>query len=276
MKIIDGKKISEELRVNLKKEIIKNNLKPSLAIIMVGNNPASEIYVKNKLKACENLGITGYLYHYEDNVKEKEIISKIIELNMDEKIDGIIVQSPLPKTLNEEKIMNEIFPSKDVDGFGTFNLGWLVSNKEQTLAATPYGIIKLLEYEKIPIKGKHIVIIGRSKIVGRPLALALLNRDATVTITHSKTKNLKEITKMADILVVAVGIPKFIKKEDIKENAVVIDVGINRIDGKVVGDVDFETVKQKASYITPVPGGVGPMTITMLLNNVVKSAKERR
>lgn len=276
MEIINGKEISSKIREKLKNEIEEKKLKPGLAIIMVGNNPASEIYVRNKIKACAEIGIKEELYQYDENVSEKEIINCIIKLNNDENINGIMVQSPLPNDLDEDKIMNYITPEKDVDGFGISSLGYLASNEEKFISATPYGIIKLLEYKNIDIEGKNVVIIGRSKIVGRPLALALLNRNATVTITHSKTKNLKEITKTADILIVAIGKAKFITGGDIKDDAVVIDVGINRIDGKVVGDVDFESCKEKASYITPVPGGVGPMTIAMLLTNVVESFKRSK
>lgn len=276
MEIINGKEIASEIRKKLKEEIREKKLKPGLAIIMVGNNPASEIYVRNKRKACAEIGIKEELYQYDENISEKEIINCIIKLNNEDNINGIIVQSPLPKHLDEDKIMNYIIPEKDVDGFGISSLGYLASNEEKFISATPYGIIKLLEYKNIAIEGKNIVIIGRSKIVGRPLALALLNRNATVTITHSKTKNLKEITKTADILIVAIGKAKFISGKDIKENAVVIDVGINRIDGKVVGDVDYESCKEKVSYITPVPGGVGPMTIAMLLTNVVESFKKSK
>lgn len=276
MKIIDGKEIAKEIRENIKNEIAEQDLKPGLAIIMVGNNPASEIYVRNKRKACAEIGIHEELYHFDDNVSEEELKECILKLNSNDDIHGIMVQSPLPEHLNEDRIMNYIIPEKDVDGFGISSLGLLASNEEQFISATPYGIIKLLEHENIPISGQNVVIIGRSKIVGRPLALALLNRDATVTITHSKTQDLQKITRTADILIVAIGKPNFITAEDIKEGAVVIDVGINRIDGKVVGDVDFASAKEKASYITPVPGGVGPMTIAMLLNNVLESAKKRR
>lgn len=276
MEIINGKEIASEIRENLKEEIAEKGLKPGLAIIMVGNNPASEIYVRNKRKACAEIGIKEELYQYDENVSEKELINCIIKLNNDENINGIMVQSPLPSHLDEDKIMNYIVPEKDVDGFGISSLGYLASNEEKFISATPYGIIKLLEYKNIAIEGKNVVIIGRSKIVGRPLALALLNRNATVTITHSKTKNLREITKTADILIVAIGKAKFITGNDIKDGAVVIDVGINRIDGKVVGDVDFESCSEKVSYITPVPGGVGPMTIAMLLTNVVESFKRSK
>lgn len=276
MKIIDGKEIAKEIRENLKKKITDNNLKPGLAIIMVGNNPASEIYVRNKRKACAEVGIKEELYQFAENTSEEEILNCIIKLNNDESINGIMVQSPLPNHLDEDKIMNYIVPEKDVDGFGISSLGYLASNEEKFISATPYGIIKLLEHENISLAGKNVVIVGRSKIVGRPLALAMLNRDATVTIAHSKTKNLKDITKEADILVVAIGKANFINEDYIKQDAIVIDVGINRVDGKVIGDVDFESCSKKASYITPVPGGVGPMTIAMLLTNVVESFKRSK
>lgn len=275
MKLIDGKKISLEIRENLKKEINNLNIIPGLAIIYVGDNSASEIYVKNKIKVAEEIGIKADVYHFANNTREEEIINKIRELNKDNNVDGIIIQSPMPQNYNEAYINNFISADKDVDGFGVYSLGALASNDEKFLAATPYGIIKLLEHENIEISGANVVIVGRSKIVGRPLALALLNKDATITVTHSKTKNLKDITRQADILIVAIGSPEFITADYVKKNAVVIDVGISRLDGKIKGDVDFNSVKDSVSYITPVPGGVGPMTIAMLLSNVVKSAKRR-
>ncbi len=273
--IIDGKKIAQELRAELKEKISKLNIKPGLAIILIGHNEASEIYDRNKLKACAEIGIDGKLYRFEGTEKEEEIITCLKKLNEDKNIHGIIIQSPVPDNYDEEYLNTFISPSKDVDGFGIYNLGMLASNTPNIIAATPYGIIKLLEHENIPIAGKHVVIVGRSKIVGRPLALAMLNKDATVTIAHSKTANLKEITKTADILIVAIGKAKFITAEYIKEGAVVIDVGTNRDENnKLCGDVDYQNVLNKVSYITPVPGGVGPMTITMLLNNVYESAKK--
>ncbi len=275
MKLIDGKKISLEIRENLKKEIEKYNIKPSLAIILVGEDEASKIYVRNKLKACSEIGIEAKVFNFNADVAEEELILLIKKLNADNNIDGIIVQSPLPKNLNEYLISNTIDPSKDVDGFGSYNLGLLAANKPNFIAATPLGILKLLEYENIELEGKNVVIIGRSIIVGRPLLLALLNKDATVTITHSKTKNLKEITKKADILIVAIGKANYITEEYIKENAVIIDVGINRVEGKLYGDVDFNRIKDKVSYITPVPGGVGPLTVAMLLSNVVEARKKK-
>ena len=274
MNIIDGKKISDEVKEKLKIKIEEEELTPGLAIIMVGNNPASEIYVKNKLKASEKIGVKATVYHFDELTEEKEIISCILKLNEDTNTHGIIVQSPLPSHLNEENINEYIIPSKDVDGFGVYSLGKLASGEESFLSATPAGIMEMLNYENIDVTGKNAVIIGRSKIVGRPMALTLLNHHATTIITHSKTKELKEITKIADVLIVAIGKPKFITDEYIKEGAIVIDVGINRTeDGKIVGDVDFDSASKKASYITPVPGGVGPMTIALLLKNVVKSAE---
>lgn len=272
MELIDGKKVANDIKGELKEKIEKEDLKPGLAIILANHSAASEIYVRNKLQACEKIGVEANLYSFDEEATEQNLIDCIIKLNQDENIHGIIVQSPVYDTLNEEYITSFIDPNKDVDGFGIVNMGFLASNQTKFLSATPYGIIKLLESVSVPIEGSHVVIVGRSQIVGRPLALALLNRNATVTITHSKTKNLKEITKTADILVVAIGKPKFITEEYVKEGAVVIDVGINRVDGKVYGDVDYESVKKTASYLTPVPGGVGPMTIAMLLNNVVLSA----
>lgn len=273
MKIIDGKNIASFINDKTSAKIKELNLNPGLAIILVGNNPASEIYVKNKIANCEKIGIKANLYRFSSENKETEIINCVKKMNVDNNIHGIIIQSPMPKEFRENHINSFISPEKDVDGFGIYNMGLLALNNENYLAATPQGIIKMLEFENIDIKGKNVVIIGRSKIVGRPLALALLNRDATVTIAHSKTENLQTITKKADILIVAIGKPSFITQDYIKENAVVIDVGINRIDGNICGDIDFESVKDKVSYITPVPGGVGPMTIACLLSNVTKSAE---
>lgn len=274
MQIIDGKKISLEIREKLRKEISDLKVIPSLAIIYVGDNPASEIYVRNKIKVGEELGIDVKLFRFNSDERQDVIINKIKELNEDISVHGIIIQSPVPSQIDEAYINSFIDKDKDVDGFGVFSLGSLASNDEKFIAATPYGILKMLEYENIDVKGANVVIVGRSKIVGRPLALALLNRDATVTITHSKTKNLASITKLADILIVAIGQPEFITSDYVKNGAIVIDVGISRVDGKIKGDVDFTKVKEKASYITPVPGGVGPMTIAMLLSNVVESAKK--
>lgn len=278
MKIIDGKLISNEIRKNIKKEIEELKVKdiiPGLGIILVGNDPASEIYVRNKMKACDELGVDAVLYRFDEVNSEEEIIAQIEKLNKDDHIHGILVQSPLPSSFNEDRVISYVDKEKDVDGFGIYNLGALISNHENIVAATPLGILKMLEYENIQVEGKYVVVVGASLIVGRPMATLLLNRGATVTIAHSKTQNLKEITKQADILIVAIGQAKFITDEYVKDGAVVIDVGTNRVDGKLYGDVDFDSVCKKASYITPVPGGVGPMTITMLISNVVDQAKGR-
>ena len=280
MVLLDGKTLAKEKRENLKKNLEdlkkKEGIIPGLAIIRVGNDPASEIYVRNKLKACQEVGIYAVEKHFNEEVNEQEIIDMIEFFNQDKTIDGILVQSPLPKNLDEKKIVSYILGSKDVDGFGIDNLGHLLANQEQVLAATPLGILNLLKEYKIPIASKKVLIIGRSQIVGRPLAIMFLNRDATVTIAHSKTKNLKELTLQADILISAVGHPRFITEDMVKEGTVCIDVGINRENGHVIGDMDFEKIKEKASYITPVPGGVGPMTIVTLLENVYELALKRK
>ena len=280
MVLLDGKTLAKEKRENLKKKVEelkkKEGIIPGLAIIRVGNDPASEIYVRNKLKACQEVGIYAVEKHFNEEVNEQEIIDMIEFFNQDKTIDGILVQSPLPKNLDEKKIVSYILGSKDVDGFGIDNLGHLLANQEQVLAATPLGILNLLKEYKIPIASKEVLIIGRSQIVGRPLAIMFLNRDATVTIPHSNTKNLNELTLQADILISAVGRPHFITEDMVKEGTVCIDVGINRENGHVIGDMDFEKIKEKASYITPVPGGVGPMTIVTLLENVYELALKRK
>ena len=275
MQIIDGKKVASEIRSELKAEIKKYNLKPALRVLLINDKEESKIYVKNKVKAGIELGIDVQVINFDANNTTEEIVECINNLNNDNNVDGIIIQSPVIDKFDENYLSSLIIPEKDVDGFGIMNMGYLATNNARYISATPYGIIKLLEKENISIAGKHVVIIGRSNIVGRPLALALLNRDATVTITHSKTKNLKEITKTADILVVAIGKANFITQEYLKKDVVIIDVGINRLNNKLSGDVDFENVKDMCSYITPVPGGVGPMTVTMLLSNVVESAKRK-
>lgn len=273
MKIIDGKLIAASIRNELKEEVIKMGITPSLAILMIGANSANEIYVNNKLKASAEIGINTKIFRFDESSNEEDIIRCIKELNNNESIHGIIIQSPVSKKFNEDYLNSFIDPAKDVDGFGVYNMGCLATNNPKFLAATPKGIIKLLETEGLPISGQNVVIVGRSKIVGRPLALALLNKDATVTITHRKTKNLASITSQADILIVAIGCPNFITKDYVKDGAVVIDVGINKLNDKLYGDVDNASVSSKVSYITPVPGGVGPMTVASLLANVVESAK---
>lgn len=277
MKIIDGKACAEHCRNALKERV--ENLKsrkitPGLAVILVGNNPASQVYVKNKIIACEKLGIFSQKIALKEETNEAELLSHIHQLNQNPNIHGILVQLPLPQQISEEAILKAIAPQKDVDGFHAQNLGALVQNAQALVACTPKGIVRLLDEEKIEIEGKHAVIIGRSTIVGKPLALLLINRGATVTVCHSKTKNLAAHTQNADILIVAIGCANFVTQEMVKEDAVVIDVGINRLpNGKLAGDVDFESVKNKAAAITPVPGGVGPMTIAMLMENTVFAAE---
>ena len=275
--LLNGKEFSKKLKNNLKIEVEnlkkETNQTPGLAIILVGNNPASEVYVRNKVKDATNCGINANLIRFEETISEQELIDEVIKLNNDDTCHGLIVQLPLPKHINEQVIIDTISPDKDVDGFGILNKGKLFSGLESIESATPKGIMKLLEEYNIDPKGKHAVVVGRSNIVGKPMAIMLLNKHATVTICHSKTENLSEITKQADILVVAIGKPKFITKDMVKEGAVVIDVGTNRVDDKLVGDVDFENVEPITSYITPVPGGVGPLTIASLLENTVIAFK---
>lgn len=276
MNLIDGKILSAKLRNDLKEKIEQMEVKPGLAVIIVGEDPASQIYVRNKIKACNELGIRSYSYELPNNSTQKQLEDLLNTLAMDNQVDGILLQLPLPKHLDEESAMRCIPDEKDVDGFSAKNLGLLTLHKEKLVACTPLGVMKMLESENIEIAGKNAVVLGRSKTVGKPMAMLLLNADATVTVCHSKTKNLKEICKNADILVAAIGKPKFVTEDMVKDGAVVIDVGINRTaDGKICGDVDFENVKEKTSYITPVPGGVGPMTITMLMYNAyLASIKE--
>jgi methylenetetrahydrofolate dehydrogenase (NADP+)/methenyltetrahydrofolate cyclohydrolase len=275
--LISGKEIGQEIRNELAERIntLKNqDIIPGLAVILVGNNSASKTYVSNKQKTCEALGMHSRLLSFESDLSEDELVEAIHSLNNDPKIHGILVQLPLPKQITESKVLAAISPDKDVDGFHPINVGKMMLGQETFLPCTPYGVMKLLEYSGIEIAGKHAVVIGRSHIVGKPMGQLLLQKDATVTYAHSKTPNLKEITLQADILVVAVGRTKMITSEYVKEGAVVIDVGMNRDENnRLCGDVDFESVKDKASFITPVPGGVGPMTITMLMANTVQSAE---
>lgn len=268
MSNIDGKIISTKIKEELKAEIKTYMIKPCLAVIQIGNDEASNVYISAKQKACSEVGI--YLKHikFDEESREIEIINKIIELNNDEYVHGILLQLPIPEKFNEEKLINYISRNKDVDGLTDINVGKLINNKKCLVSCTPQGIIKLLEESGVSIPGKNVVIVGRSKLVGKPLISLFLNNDATVTVCHSKTSNLKEFTKNAAILVVAVGKKHLITEDMVKKDSVVIDVGINRIDGKLYGDVDYENVKNKVSLITPVPGGVGPMTVAMLLCNV--------
>lgn len=275
--IIDGKSLAKKIRMELKEEtdkLKKQNIYPKLAVIMVGDDKASKVYVKNKSKACEEIGIEYEEFLLDSNTTMDELLALIEELNERNDIHGILLQSPIPKHLDINKAFNKIDYRKDVDGFNPINVGKLVIGEDSFISCTPYGVIKMLEEHGIEIEGKNAVVIGRSNIVGKPLAQCLLAKNATVTICHSRTKNIHEITNNADILIAALGKPEYVKDSMVKEGAIIIDVGINRTDdGKLVGDVDFESVSKKASYITPVPGGVGPMTIAMLMNNVIKAAK---
>ena len=278
-KIIDGKKISEELRLSIA-EAVKNReagkRAPGLAVSLVGNNPASRIYVNNKKKACEMCGFTSYEYALAENADETELLDLIEKLNNDEKVDGILCQLPLPSHMDENKVIDAICPEKDVDGFSPVNTGNLLAGKPCFAPCTPAGVVEMLKHENIEISGKHCVIVGRSNIVGKPAALLMLQENATVTVCHSRTKNLTEEVKRADIVIAAIGKANFITADMIKDGAVVVDVGINRLEnGKVTGDVDFEEAAKKASYITPVPGGVGPMTITMLMKNTLTAWKRK-
>lgn len=275
--LIDGKKVSEDTRNTIADNVSRlkgdKGVTPGLAAVLVGDNPASDIYVRNKRKACEKVGIYSEEHRLPGNTTEEELLELVSGLNNDDKIHGILVQLPLPEQIDDANILRAITPSKDVDGFHPENVGLLVSGNPRFVSCTPYGIIKMLDYYNIDIKGKEAVIVGRSNIVGKPVSMLLLHRHATVTICHSRTKDLGEVTRRADILVAAIGRANMITEDMVKEGAVVIDVGINRKDdGKLTGDVDFDNVKNKASYITPVPGGVGPMTITMLLWNTLESA----
>lgn len=272
--IIDGNKVRDELLAELAEEIKRKGLKPALATVLVGTDPASITYVSNKHKACEKIGIRSVRHDFPEGVGEPELLKLIAKLNKDRSIHGILVQFPLPKEISQQKVLEAISPDKDVDGMKPVNLGKLLSGDESMPSCTPFGVITLLERSGVKIAGKHAVVVGRSIQVGKPLAALLLNRDATVTVCHSKTKNLAEITRQADILCVAIGKPKFITRNMVKPGAVVIDVGINRVEGKLIGDVDFEAVKEVASAITPVPGGVGPMTIATLMRNTVVACEK--
>lgn len=275
--IIDGKKISQEIKDELKEKVAamaKEGKKVALAVIQVGNDPASSVYVRNKKKACEYIGIESLSYELPEETTEEELVALIGKLNADTKVNGILVQLPLPKQINEEKIIQTISPDKDVDGFHMQNVGALCTGGKGYVSCTPLGIITLLKRSGIEIAGKRCVVMGRSNIVGKPMAMLLLRENGTVTICHSKTQDMKEITRQADILVVAIGKPKFVDETYVKEGAVVIDVGIHRnAENKLCGDVDFDKVAPHTSAITPVPGGVGPMTIAMLMNNCVSSVE---
>ncbi len=279
MELIDGKKVAKKIREKLKtscEELKKKGINPKLAVIMVGDDKASQIYVKNKSKVCDEIGIEFEEFILDKDIDQKELIKLIEKLNQDDNIHGILLQSPIPEKLDINEAFKTINPEKDVDGFNPVNIGKLCLNQDTFVSCTPYGIMKMFEAYNIDLTGRNITILGRSNIVGKPLIQCCLNKNATVTVCHSKTTNLKEHTKNADVVISAIGKPKFVTEDMIKTGAVVIDVGTNRgEDGKLTGDVDFENVSKKASYITPVPGGVGPMTIAMLMNNVIKATTEK-
>ena len=277
--IIDGKELAKKIRANLKiecEELKKKNINSKLAVIMVGEDPASKVYVRNKSRACEDVGIKYEEYLLDSKITQKELIELIEKLNNDKTINGILLQSPIPSNLDINEAFRTISPEKDVDGFNPINVGKLVLNQDTFVSCTPYGIMKMFEEYDIDLTGKNVVILGRSNIVGKPLIHCCLNKNATVTSCHSKTQNIAQKAKEADVLISAIGKANFVTADMVKDGAVVIDVGINRLDnGKITGDVDFESVKEKASYITPVPGGVGPMTIAMLINNVIKATRRQ-
>jgi len=275
--LINGKKVSEEILEEVRDEIAGKGLKPRLDAVLVGSDPASELYVSFKEKACKKVGIESHVYRLPETTSEEELLKLVEELNNKEEVDAILVQFPLPNGISQEKVVCATSPEKDADGLHPLNLGKLLRGDETgLLPATPHGVMVLLERSGVKAAGKNAVVIGRSTLVGKPAAAMLLNRNATVTVCHSKTKNLAEQAKNADILVAAVGKAKLVTGNMVKQGAVVIDVGTNKVEGKLFGDVDFEAVKEKASKITPVPGGVGPMTVAMLMKNVVKAHKMRR
>jgi len=272
-KIIDGKLVSKDLKEELKEEVSKLEVKPKLVVISVGDNEASKVYVGQKEKCAMYIGINYEHLHY-DAIKENDLIKKIHELNEDNKIHGIIVQLPLPKGMNETKIVNSINPLKDVDGLTFINAGRLLNKEKCLVSCTPKGIMELLKRYRVELKGKNVVVLGRSILVGKPMMNLLINADATVTLCHSKTNDIEKITKKADVLIVAIGKKHFVNRDMIKKGSVIIDVGINREDGKLYGDVDYDNVYDKVKLITPVPGGVGPMTVVMLMQNVLEAYKE--
>ena len=280
MKILDGKAVSLKVKESVKvraDELKKFGIEPTLAIVLVGEDKASQTYVRAKEKACNEYGIKSVAHRLSENTTQNELLALINVLNLDDSIHGILVQLPLPKHINTNVVLAAIDPRKDVDGFHAVNVGKLVSGLEGFVPCTPLGVMEILKEYGIDVAGLNAVVIGRSNIVGKPMANLLLNASATVTVTHSKTKNLKEICKNADLIIAAIGKPFFLKADMVKDGAVVVDVGINRLDdGRLVGDVDFDEVAPKCSYITPVPGGVGPMTIAMLLNNTILAAQAKK
>ncbi len=276
--IIDGKQTSSEIRKEIASEVSelkKQGIQPGLAVVLVGDDPASHVYVKNKEKGCEETGIDSYKYERPTKMKEEELLALIDELNKDSKVNGILVQLPLPDHIDEHKVLMAIDPEKDVDGFHPINVGKLMVGNAVLVPCTPRGTIELLKRSGVEISGKNAVIVGRSNIVGKPVSMLLLQENATIEICHSRTKDLSEHTKRADILIAAIGKPRFITKDMVKDGAAVIDVGVNRLETGLCGDVDFDEVKEVASLITPVPGGVGPMTIAMLLKNTIIAATQQ-
>lgn len=277
-KIIDGKQLAKRIRGECAERVRelrgRCGVTPGLAVILVGDDPASQVYVRNKIKACESVGIKSRSFRYGNDADTETIVAKIHELNADGDVHGILVQLPLPQGMDTARVIRAIAVEKDVDGFHLYNVGGLVVGNTIFSPCTPYGVVKLLEAENIPIAGQNVVIVGASNIVGKPMALMLIQREATVSVCHAKTRDLAQLTILADILIVAAGVPNLIVPQMVKGGAVVIDVGINRLpDGRIVGDVDFHGIAEKASFITPVPGGVGPMTVTMLLMNTLTSAE---
>jgi len=274
--ILDGKSLAARMRAGVKEKVSRlaqRGIRPGLAVILAGEDPASKVYVRNKVRACEETGVASQLFEYPSCVSEMELLSRVEALNRDPAVHGILVQLPLPRQVDALRVLDAVSPAKDVDGFHDVNLGALLAGKPGLLPCTPAGVMRLLEHAGVPLAGRRAVVIGRSNIVGKPLALLLLRQDATVTICHSKSKNLSEITKEADILVAAIGRAKLVGAAMVKPGACVVDVGVNRLpDGTLAGDVDFEPVREVAGWITPVPGGVGPMTIAMLLENCLRAA----
>jgi methylenetetrahydrofolate dehydrogenase (NADP+)/methenyltetrahydrofolate cyclohydrolase len=274
--LLDGKSLAAQLRAGVGQKVAalaQRGIRPGLAVILAGDDPASRVYVRNKVRACEETGVRSWLFEFPSKVAQTELLDRVAELNADAAVHGILVQLPLPGQVNAAKVLEAVAPAKDVDGFHEANLGALLAGKPRVVPSTPAGVIRLLEYANIPLAGRRAVVIGRSNIVGKPLALLLLQKDATVTICHSKTADLENVARQADILVAAIGRPKLVGAAMVKPGACVIDVGVNRLaDGRLAGDVDFEAVKNIAGWISPVPGGVGPMTIAMLLENCLRAA----
>ncbi len=280
MVLLDGKilsaKIKEEVKVEVTQIVKEKNITPGLAVILVGNDAASATYVASKAKACKDAGIYSVVHEMPESITQEELLDTINMMNNNPKLDGILVQLPLPKHIDTTTVLEAINPLKDVDGFHPYNVGRMVSNLDSFLSATPFGVMRMFEEHNIELSGKDVVVIGSSDIVGKPMASLLINKKATVTVCNSRTKDLKAHTSKADIVIIAVGVPYLLKEDMVKDGAIVIDVGINRLDtGKLVGDADFEGLKNKCSFLTPVPGGVGPMTIAMLLKNTIKAAKLR-